>query len=155
LHVDGASLETVIVDAFFQALAPAELNLLEEVLRDQQADADRVAKLHEDQVARAEYEAGLAQRRYQVVDPANRLVAAELERSWEVALQAVVEAQEERERMVSQPQVASTHGRNERTLAGCWAGSSRTVGKRALDACPPEGHLAQPHPAHHRDTTNA
>ena len=93
------------MDAFFQALAPAELNLLQEVLAAQQADRGRVAKLRADQLARAEYEAGLAQRHYQAVDPANRLVAAELERSFEVALQAVVEAREEMERMVSQSQV--------------------------------------------------
>jgi hypothetical protein len=104
LHVDGASLEAVIVDAFFQALAPAELNLLEEVLCAQRADAARLATLRADQLARAEYEAGLAQRHYQAVDPANRLVAAELERRWEIALQAVVEAREEMERMASQPQ---------------------------------------------------
>ncbi len=64
-----------------------------------------MAKLRADQLARAEYEAGLAQRYYQAVDPANRLVAAELERRWEGALQAVVEAREEMERMASQPQI--------------------------------------------------
>jgi len=91
--------------SFFAALAPAELNLLEEVLAAQRADVGRVAKLRADQLARAEYEAGLAQRHYQAVDPNNRLVAAELERSFEVALRAVVEAREEMERMASQPQI--------------------------------------------------
>jgi hypothetical protein len=105
LHVDGASLEAVIVDAFFAALAPAELNLLEEVLAAQRADVGRVAKLRADQLAHAEYEAGLAQRHYQAVDPNNRLVAAKLERRWEIALKAVVEAREEMERMASQPQI--------------------------------------------------
>ena len=37
LHVDGASLETAVVEAFFAALAPAALDLLEEVLAAQQA----------------------------------------------------------------------------------------------------------------------
>jgi hypothetical protein len=36
----------------------------------------------------------LAQRQYQAVDPDNRLVAAELERRWELALRAQAEAQE-------------------------------------------------------------
>src|SRR5213595_3161595 len=53
LHVDGASLEAVVVAAFFAALAPAELNLLEEVLAAQHADVDRVTKLRADQLARA------------------------------------------------------------------------------------------------------
>jgi hypothetical protein len=95
----------MVVNAFFAALAPAELDLLEEVLAAQQADRARVAQLRADRVVRAEYEARLAQRHYQAVDPDNRLVAAELERRWEVALQAVVEAREEMERMASQPQI--------------------------------------------------
>jgi hypothetical protein len=54
--------------------------LLEEVLAAQRADAARLAQLRADQLARAEYEAGLAKPHYQAVDPDNRLVAAELER---------------------------------------------------------------------------
>ena len=87
LHIDGASLEQVVVEAFFAALAPAELDLLEEVLATQRADQTRLAQYYTDQVARAEYEARLAQRQYQAVDPDHRLVASELERQWEVALQ--------------------------------------------------------------------
>ena len=68
LHVDGACLEAVVIEAFFQALAPAELNLLEEVLAAQRADVVRLEKLRADQLARAEYEATLAQRSYQAVD---------------------------------------------------------------------------------------
>src|SRR5258708_10128000 len=80
LHVDCASLEGVVVEAVFTALAPAELDLLEEVLAARRADVTRLAQLRADQVARAEYEAQLAQRHYQAVDPDNRLVVAELER---------------------------------------------------------------------------
>src|SRR5207247_9859151 len=47
------------------------------------------------------------------------------------------------------------NGRNGRTIAGYWAPSSRDVGKWMFDTCPPEGSLAQPDPAYHRDTTNA
>src|SRR5687768_10414981 len=49
---------------------------------------------HAEQVARAEYEVRLAQRQYVAVDPDNRLVAAELERRWEQALQALAAARE-------------------------------------------------------------
>jgi hypothetical protein len=40
---------------------------------------------------RAEYEAALAERRYEEVDPAQRLVAATLERRWNTALQQLEE----------------------------------------------------------------
>jgi hypothetical protein len=54
----------------------------------------RLAQQYADQVARAGYEARLAERRYMGADPDNRLVAGELERRWEVALRARAEARE-------------------------------------------------------------
>jgi hypothetical protein len=103
LWVDGPRLEAAVVAAFFEALAPAELDLLEEALAAQQAEHARLAQQHADQVTRAEYEARLAERQYQAVDPDNRLVAAELERRWEVALRGVVEAREAAERFARRP----------------------------------------------------
>jgi DNA invertase Pin-like site-specific DNA recombinase len=103
LHIDGARLDAAVVEAFFAALAPAELDLLEEVLAAQRADQARLAQHYTDQVSRAEYEARLAERQYRAVDPDNRLVAAELERRWEVALRAVVEAREAAARFAAQP----------------------------------------------------
>jgi len=94
LHVDAPSIDEAVVAAFFEALAPAELDLLEEVLAHQRAEQERWAQHHADQVRRATYDAHLAQRQYQAVDPDNRLVAAELERRWELALRALEEAQE-------------------------------------------------------------
>lgn len=105
LHVGGASLERVVVEAFFAALAPAELDLLEEVLAAQRTDHARLAQHHADQVTRAEYEARLAQRQYQAVDPDHRLVAAELERHWEVALQTMAEARETAEQFARRPPI--------------------------------------------------
>jgi len=83
-----------VVAAFFDALAPAELDLYAQALaqrQQQQADLDRAQRYS---VQRLEYEADQARRRYEQVDPAYRLVAAELERRWEAALQALQEAQE-------------------------------------------------------------
>jgi len=52
--------------------------------------ANRSAAEHwRQQVERARYEADLACRQYEAVDPANRLVARELERRWEEALAAL------------------------------------------------------------------
>jgi hypothetical protein len=103
LDLAAPLLDAAVVEAFFAALAPAELDLLDEVLAAQQADRARLVQQHTDQVARAEYEASLAQRRYQAVDPDHRLVAAELERRWEVALQALAAAREAAERCAQAP----------------------------------------------------
>jgi DNA invertase Pin-like site-specific DNA recombinase len=98
LHLEGESIEKAVVGAFFEALEPAELDLLEEVIADQRADRERMLRQQAEQVERAEYEVRLAERQYMAVDPENRLVAAELERRWEQALRALTEAREAAER---------------------------------------------------------
>jgi DNA invertase Pin-like site-specific DNA recombinase len=103
LSLDGPSLDSAVVAAFFAALAPAELDLLDEVLTAQRADHQRLAQQYADQVERAAYDARLAERRYRAVDPDNRLVAAELERAWEGALRAVEEAREAAARFDREP----------------------------------------------------
>jgi hypothetical protein len=103
LSLDGASVDIAVVAAFFAALAPAELDLLDEVLAVQRGDHQRLAQQYADQVERAEYEAHLAERRYRAVDPDNRLVAAALERGWEAALRAAETAREAAERFVREP----------------------------------------------------
>jgi DNA invertase Pin-like site-specific DNA recombinase len=83
-----------VIAALFDALAPAELDLYEHALaqrQQQQADLDQAQRYS---LQRLEYEADQARLRYEQVDPAYRLVAAELERRWEAALQALQEAQE-------------------------------------------------------------
>lgn len=52
-----------------------------------ESDRERLDQHHRQSVQRATYKAGLVRRRYEEVDPENRLVAAELERSWESLLQ--------------------------------------------------------------------
>ncbi len=55
-------------------------------LMDVQTDQRRIWELEQQQ---ARYEAGLAERRYAACDPDNRLIAAQLEKNWEAALQRV------------------------------------------------------------------
>ena len=95
-----------VVAAFFDALAPAELDLYAQALaqrQQQQAELDQAQRYS---VQRLEYAADQARRRYEQVDPAYRLVAAELERRWEAALQALQEAQEHYARLCPVPEDA-------------------------------------------------
>lgn len=57
----------------------------------------------QDQLKRTRYEAHLAQRQYNAVDPDNRLVAAELERRWEAKLRQLQETKEAYERFQQTP----------------------------------------------------
>ncbi|MGH6628291.1 MAG: hypothetical protein ACREB3_01005, partial [Burkholderiales bacterium] len=47
------------------------------------------------EIERAEQETQLTEKRYQAVDPANRLVAATLERRWNAALQQFADLQQQ------------------------------------------------------------
>src|SRR5215471_12207709 len=94
----GPSIEEVVVQAFFDALRPAQLNALAALLAQRTREEEQVQQYYHNQVTRATYEAHLARRRYEAVDPDNRLVAASLERGWEEKLVALRQAEEEAER---------------------------------------------------------
>ena len=59
-------------------------------------------------IERAEYEASLAQRRYEEVDPSNRLVAATLERRWNNALVKVEDIKQEYSQQQRQKNITAT-----------------------------------------------
>ena len=84
--VRGDRLDEAVAQRILSALVPAQVEialaaLAEVEQRDQALDHQWQLKIH-----RAEYEGQLAQRRFEEVDPANRLVAATLEQRWEHAL---------------------------------------------------------------------
>lgn len=101
-HMGGAmcqsfiapAIDEVVVQAFLEAVRPAGLEAtlvaLRELGRERQS-ADRQWQLR---LERARYEARLAQRQYDAVDPDNRLVARELEHRWEIALAQVARLQD-------------------------------------------------------------
>lgn len=82
-------IDDLVVSLFFEALAPAQLKIALQAV--EQLEQERQALQHqwEQQLERARYEVQLAQRQYDAVDPANRLVAAELERRWNAKLEAL------------------------------------------------------------------
>jgi hypothetical protein len=87
-------IDAQVISAFLQAFSPVELDAYEQTWRAQQEKADQIQQAHQQQLRRLRYEAELAQRRYEQVDPDNRLVASELESRWETALLAVKRAEE-------------------------------------------------------------
>lgn len=86
-------IDEAVAGAFFEALAPAELDLYEDAMRARQSSHEAVDAAQERELRRLRYEADLARRRYDRVDPDNRNVAGELERRWEAALTALREAE--------------------------------------------------------------
>jgi hypothetical protein len=98
LYVAARRVDEAVVEAFFEAIRPSEISLLEEVLAARSATRERLLKHHHDSVKAATYEVRLAEKRYRSVDPENRLVASELEKGWEVALRSLSDAREAAER---------------------------------------------------------
>ena len=85
--------DTRVVDAFFQALSPVELDVYAQALAKRQQQAERLATAHAQHLERLRYEAAYCERQFHHVDPAHRHVAAELEHAWELALQALKQAE--------------------------------------------------------------
>ena len=87
--------DEAVVQAFFAAIQPAQIDALDALLVAQQEERARLTRQWEEQLKRAQYEAQLAQRQYDAVDPDNRLVAAELERRWEDKLRGLQQTTED------------------------------------------------------------
>ena len=92
-YIAADPVDTRVVDAFFQALSPVELDVYAQAAAKRQQQAERVAKAQAQHLERRRYEAAYCERQFHHVDPAHRHVAAELEHAWEVALQALKQAE--------------------------------------------------------------
>src|SRR5713101_6396424 len=86
------------------ASSTVELDVYAAAVATQQATTQQITHAHQQHLERLRYEAALAQRQFNRVDPDNRLVAAELEKRWEGALAELKHAEEaEATRNVSAP----------------------------------------------------
>lgn len=93
LHTVAYKVDEVVVNAFFQAIQPAQLDVLAALLTHHQQEQQQLERLWHQRLERARYDAALTERRYRTVDPDNRLVAATLERQWEEQLRLFQETQ--------------------------------------------------------------
>lgn len=86
MSVRSDLLDHAIGEAVLTALRPAELELAVTALDELEQRDHAIMRQWHMRIERAEYEVALAERRYQECDPANRLVAATLERRWNDAM---------------------------------------------------------------------
>jgi DNA invertase Pin-like site-specific DNA recombinase len=109
IGIGGVRIDHVIAAHIMEAVSPlavdAAIHAAEQVI---QADND-VRQAVQRELEEARYEASLAARRYEVVDPAKRLVARELESRWNAALERVAQLEQRLARMdadaVSRPEI--------------------------------------------------
>lgn len=85
----GGRVDDAIAAEILRAVSPLAIEAAKEaerMLKEEGQDRLRIAGM---ELAQAEYDASLAERRYAACDPDNRLIAAQLEKAWETALQRV------------------------------------------------------------------
>jgi excisionase family DNA binding protein len=89
LTFGGPRIDAAIAKEILRVVEPMAIEAALEAERrhmENQGERQRLAEL---ELQQARYEASLAERRYAACDPDNRLIAAQLEKSWEASLQRV------------------------------------------------------------------
>jgi hypothetical protein len=85
-YIPADPVDAKVVEAFFAALSVVELDAYQGAVANRQQTEAATHRAQHQQLQRLRYQAAVAQRQFEHVDPTNRLVAAELERRWETAL---------------------------------------------------------------------
>lgn len=86
--LSGEALESLVVERLLHAVAPASLELSLAATEVVQRERKQLDEHWQQRLTRSRYEVEQARRQYAAVDPDHRLVARELERRWNEALQA-------------------------------------------------------------------
>ena len=84
-----------ISDRVLEILRPEQIEIALRAVKELERRSQAVDQQWRMRIERLEYQAQLAQRRYEEVDPSNRLVAGTLEKRWNDALEELKTAQEE------------------------------------------------------------
>jgi DNA invertase Pin-like site-specific DNA recombinase len=113
----AAPLDHLVSQQVLAALEPAALQLSLQAQADVEQERQRLEQHWQQRLKRARYEAELAERRYQAADPANRLVAATLEKRWEEALHQERQLQEDYDRFARASPVRLSDGERARIEA--------------------------------------
>jgi DNA invertase Pin-like site-specific DNA recombinase len=93
-HLPADPVDARVVAAFFAAVSREELETWTQAQDAQQQAQEALDRAEAQQVERLRYQALLAERQFNRVDPDNRLVASELEHRWEIALRELRHAEE-------------------------------------------------------------
>jgi hypothetical protein len=92
-YIPADPVDDAVVQAFFAALSAVELDAYSRAVHAAQQTTQALDHAQRQQLERLRYQAALAERQFNQVNPANRLVAAELERRWEATLRELKQAE--------------------------------------------------------------
>jgi DNA invertase Pin-like site-specific DNA recombinase len=110
-------LDVAVTEEVLKALQPAELEIALAALQELESRDQTILRQWQMRLERAEYEAALAERRYQEVDPSQRLVAGTLERRWNDALLQLEELKKQASEFLRQEARVATPEQKAKVLA--------------------------------------
>jgi len=113
----GGPIDEAVGQLVAEKLTPAAVELALEIRKEIEARYEEADQLRCRAIERAQVDADLAQRRFMMVDPGNRLVADTLESDWNQKLRALASARDERERAQREDQIAINDALRERLVA--------------------------------------
>jgi hypothetical protein len=104
--MSSAPVDAAVAELFLAAVTPAQVDVALRALDAFEAERAEGRRQRQMQLQQAEYEVEISRRRYEATDPANRLVAAELEARWEQSLRGrerLIQEAEDLERRAASP----------------------------------------------------
>lgn len=113
----GPPIDEAVGRLVAEKMTPAAVDLALEIRKEIEGRYDEVDQLRCRAIERAQVDAELAQRRFMMVDPGNRLVADTLEADWNEKLRALAKAREERESGRREDQIVIDSAIRERLVA--------------------------------------
>ncbi len=91
VYSQGDIMDNAVVQRALEVVQPPQIEIAIKAFEELERQNKAIERQWQMKIERAEYESQLAQRRYEEVDPSNRLVAANLEKNWEMHLASLEE----------------------------------------------------------------
>jgi uncharacterized protein YndB with AHSA1/START domain len=112
-------IDNAIVERLLEIVKSDQIALALQAYDQLSQRSNRLEKQWRMRVQQAEYDAQLAQKRYEEVDPGHRLVAATLEKNWNEALVNVEKARDDMERQLNQNTLPITRENRDLLMSLC------------------------------------
>ena len=103
--IGGKRIDQTVTEVFLEATAPCAVDAARLANEEARREGEALRLYWAHQIEKAQYEAQRAERHYLAVEPENRVVARELERRWEQALQALEAVQRRSAQALTEPQL--------------------------------------------------
>jgi DNA invertase Pin-like site-specific DNA recombinase len=135
-HVRSIPVDPMVTQLFLNAVTPAKIEIALKALEELETDQRARQQQWELQLQRADYEVELARRRYEAMDPENRLVAAALEAQWEAMLRQREQLKRDQADADKQPSAAILEADRQRikdmagNLEQVWSAATTTMEER-------------------------